>query len=166
MKIGAWIGFIGIIITVASGDGSAKVVSRTQPMKLAAMEGLYHGQKGQAITAIGVLNPDKTFDNDEPTFLFDISIPYGLSFLAEGDFDAYIPGVTDIINGVKIDANGDTINTVSYAERIAIGKEAHALLEQYDEAKKQGNTAAMQQTKEQLMVQNTIHGGSQSSCLY
>ena len=151
MKIGAWIGFIGIIITIASGDGSAKVVSRTQPMKLAAMEGLYHGQKGQAITAIGVLNPDKTFDNDEPTFLFDISIPYGLSFLAEGDFDAYIPGVTDIINGVKIDANGDTISTVSYAERIAIGKEAHALLEQYDEAKKQGNTAAMQQTKEQLM---------------
>ena len=155
MKMGAWIGLIGILITVASGDGSAKVVSRTQPMKLAAMEGLYHGEKGQAITAIGVLNPDKTFDNNEPTFLFDISIPKGLSFLAEGDFDAFVPGITDIINGVKIDANGDTINTIPYAERIAIGKEAQSLLKQYDEAKKQGNEVAMQQAKEGL--KDTFH---------
>ena len=46
IKTGAWIGFIGIIITIGSGDGSAKVVSKIQPMKLAAMEGLYHGEQG------------------------------------------------------------------------------------------------------------------------
>ncbi len=144
IKVGGFIGFLGIIITVGSGDGSAKVVSEVQPMKLAAMEGLYHGKHGQEITAFGILNPEKKYDNEEPTFIFDISIPKGLSFLAEGDFNAFVPGVTDIINGVKLDANGDTIYTTSYAERIAMGKEAHNALKQYDTAKKAGNKEAMQ----------------------
>ncbi|MGN0212246.1 MAG: cytochrome ubiquinol oxidase subunit I [Muribaculaceae bacterium] len=143
IKVGAWIGLIGIVLTAGSGDGSAKVVSRVQPMKLAAMEGLYHGSCGQEITAIGILNPDKKYDNDEPAFLFDISIPYGLSILATGDMNAFVPGVTDIINGVSIDANGDTISTVSYAERIERGKLAHNALRTFDEAKARGDNAAM-----------------------
>lgn len=150
MKIGAWIGFIGIIITIGSGDGSAKIVSQVQPMKLAAMEGLYHGEKGQSITAIGILNPNKKFDNNEPTYLFDISIPKGLSFLADGDFNAFVPGITDIINGLEINANGDTINTTPYTERIAIGKEAHNALRKYDIAKQYGDTATMQQANVEL----------------
>ena len=144
IKVGAWIGLIGIVLTAGSGDGSAKVVSRVQPMKLAAMEGLYHGSCGQEITAIGILNPDKKYDNDEPAFLFDISIPYGLSILATGDMNAFVPGVTDIINGVSIDANGDTISTVSYAERIERGKLAHNALRTFDEAKARGDNAAME----------------------
>lgn len=143
IRVGAWVGFAGILITVFSGDGSAKVVSKVQPMKLAAMEGLYHGEQGQSIAAFGILNPAKTHDNDEPPFLFDISIPKGLSFLAEGDLNAFVPGISDIINGVKVSSEGDTLNTVPYAERIAIGKEAHKALKQYDDAKKAGDTAAM-----------------------
>lgn len=150
IKTGAWIGFIGIIITIGSGDGSAKVVSKIQPMKLAAMEGLYHGEQGQSIAAFGILNPAKTYDNDESAFLFDISIPKGLSFLAEGDINAFIPGISDIINGYKLNENGDTINTVSYAERIAIGKAAHKALREYDDAKKAGDNASMLQAKEDL----------------
>lgn len=145
IKVSGWIGFIGIIMTIFSGDGSAKIVSKTQPMKLAAMEGLYHGEKGQSITAFGFLNPNKTYDNNEPTFLFDISIPKGLSFLAEGDINAFVPGITDIINGISINSNGDTINTISYTERISIGKEAHNVLKQYDNAKKVGDTVSMSQ---------------------
>ena len=144
IKVGAWIGLIGIVLTAGSGDGSAKVVSRVQPMKLAAMEGLYHGSCGQEITAIGILNPDKKYDNDEPAFLFDISIPYGLSILATGDMNAFVPGVTDIIHGVSIDAKGDTISTVSYAERIERGKLAHNALRTFDEAKARGDNAAME----------------------
>lgn len=143
IKVGAWIGFAGIVITIGSGDGSAKVVADVQPMKLAAMEGLYHGKQGQEITAFGLLNPTKTHDNEEPTFLFDISIPNGLSFLAEGDFNAFIPGIADIINGISINENGDTINTISYAERIALGKKAHAALAFYDESHKHNDTIAM-----------------------
>ena len=150
MKVAAWVGFAGIVITIGSGDGSAKIVSKVQPMKLAAMEGLYHGESGQAITAFGILNPDKTHNNNEAPYLFDISIPKGLSFLAEGDINAFVPGISDIINGVKINADGDTINTVPYAERIALGKEAHNALKRYDTAQKAGDTEAMNKAHAEL----------------
>ena len=32
IKVGAWVGLVGIVLTAGSGDGSAKVVSRVQPM--------------------------------------------------------------------------------------------------------------------------------------
>lgn len=43
MKVGGWIGFAGILLTLWTGHGSAVEVARTQPMKLAAMEGLWNG---------------------------------------------------------------------------------------------------------------------------
>ncbi|MDD6779310.1 MAG: cytochrome ubiquinol oxidase subunit I [Bacteroidales bacterium] len=143
IKVGAWVGLVGIVLTAGSGDGSAKVVSRVQPMKLAAMEGLYHGHQGQSIVAMGILNPDKTHDNAEEEFIFDISIPYGLSILANGDMNSFVPGVADLVNGISIDANGDTINTVSYAERIARGKMAQEALRKFDAARAAGDNAAM-----------------------
>ena len=150
IKVGAWVGFAGILFTIGSGDGSAKIVSKVQPMKLAAMEGLYHGTSGQAITAFGILNPAKTYDNDEEPYLFEISIPKGLSFLAEGDINAFIPGISDIIDGVKINSDGDTVNTVSYAERIEMGEKAHKALERYDLGKHYDDTALMNKANEEL----------------
>jgi cytochrome d ubiquinol oxidase subunit I len=112
-------------------------------MKLAAMEGLYDGSHGQEIVAFGILNHDKQpGDNAEP-YLFDISIPYGLSILASHNADAFVPGVNDLIKGISFTPEGDTINTVSYAERIARGKAAQQSLEKYHEAKQTGDTAAM-----------------------
>lgn len=80
------------------GDGSAYQVAQKQPMKLAAMEGLYEGGNGTGLVAIGLLNPDKTSykDNVNP-FIFDIKIPKLLSFLAERDVDAYVPGIVNLI---------------------------------------------------------------------
>ena len=49
----------------------------------------------------------------------------------------------DIIEGRDINADGDTINTVPYAERIARGKAAHAALREFDIAKANGDKAAM-----------------------
>ncbi len=143
MKVGGWIGTIGIVLTLATGDGSAVAVAEHQPMKLAAMEGLYDGSHGQEIVAFGILNHDKKAgDNAEP-YLFDISIPYGLSILATHDADAFVPGVNDLINGISFTPEGDTINTVAYAERIARGKAAQQSLEKYHEAKQISDTAAM-----------------------
>ena len=146
----AWVGLVGIVLTAGSGDGSAKVVSKVQPMKLAAMEGLYHGHQGQSIVAMGIVNPAKTHDNNEPEFLFDISIPYGLSILATGDMNAFVPGVADIVNGVSIDANGDTISTISYQERINRGKLAHNALRNFDQAKARGDNEAMNVARSEL----------------
>jgi len=144
VKIGGWVGLAGILLTLWSGDSSAVDVARVQPMKLAAMEGLYHGSRGQAITAVGILNPAKTVDNDEEPFLFEISIPKGLSFLARHDFNAYVPGISDIIAGTAdVTASGDTVRTLSYAERIAAGRRSHEALRRFDAAMAAGDTAAM-----------------------
>lgn len=143
IKVGAWVGTIGMIVTLWGGDGSAVDVARVQPMKLAAMEGLYDGGRDQAITAFGILNPKKTFDNDEDPYLFHISIPYGLSFLATHNPHEFVPGINDLINGTSINEQGDTIKTQSYADRILEGRRAHEALRAFDSASAQADTAAM-----------------------
>ncbi len=143
IKVGAWFGLAGMLLTMYTGDGSAVEVTKHQPMKLAAMEGLYHGHEGQSLAAVAILNPDKEWDNDEDEYLFEIAIPKGLSILGRHDMNAFIPGIADIINGVDINAEGDTINTVSYAERIAMGKKAQTALRTYGEAREAGDSAAM-----------------------
>lgn len=143
MKVGGWIGMAGMLLTMWSGDGSALDVARVQPMKLAAMEGLYEGKCGQEIVAFGILNPEKTAENNADAYLFDISIPKGLSFLATHDFNAFVPGINDLIDGIELTPEGDTIRTDSYAERIAIGLKAHEALRAFDTAAAAGDSAAM-----------------------
>ncbi len=143
IKVGGVVGLIGILGTLATGDISAVNVAKHQPMKLAAMEGLYKGSNGQDLVGIGILNPKKTIDNDVNPYLFHISIPKGLSFLATHNFNAFVPGINDLIDGVMLNENGDTVPAVSYAERIAIGRGAHQALREYDKAMAAGNKAAM-----------------------
>lgn len=143
LKVGGWVGSIGIVLTLATGDGSALAVAEHQPMKLAAMEGLYDGSHGQEIVAFGILNHDKQPGDDAKPYRFDISIPYGLSFLATHNPNAFVPGINDLIDGVSFTPEGDSINTVPYAERIARGKAAQQTLAAFDQAKQEGNTATM-----------------------
>ena len=142
IKVGAWVGAVGMLLTLWSGDGSSVAVARVQPMKLAAMEGLYKGENGQAIVAFGILNPKKTPLNDEDPYLFHISIPYGLSFLATHDFNGFVPGIEDLIEGRQLNNEGQPVEATSYAERMAIGRKAHEALRAFDTAAAAGNTAA------------------------
>ncbi len=131
LKVGTWVGVVGIIATMITGDTSAVAVAKYQPMKLAAMEGLYDGGREQSIVAVGILNPDKQPGDDKDPYLFNISLPYGLSFLATHDYQAFVPGINDLIAGRAINENGDTVKTVSYAERIENGKKVLSALEVY-----------------------------------
>ena len=150
IKTGGWIGLIGLLLTMWTGDGSAIEVTKHQPMKLAAMEGLYHGHESAGLVAAGIVNPNKTWNNDEDEYLFDITVPYGLSILAKHDLHAYVPGIADIIKGVTINENGDTVNTVSYEERIRQGKLAHEALRAYDAARVNHDSEAMASAEAQL----------------
>ena len=143
LKVGAWVGVIGIVLTSITGDSSAVTVAKYQPMKLAAMEGLYKGDFKQSIVAAGILNPAKKAGNNENSYIFDISIPYGLSFLATHDPNAFVPGIEDILNGVSYDSNGKPVNTVPYAERMQRGKQLQELIAQYDVASRAGNKVAV-----------------------
>ena len=143
MKVASSVGVAGILLCMWSGDTTAVDVTKTQPMKLAAMEGLYDGDFGQSLVAVGVLDPAKERTDEKNPFLFEISIPKGLSLLAWHDPDAYVQGINDIIEGRNFDKEGQPVNSVSYAERIVSGKRAHEALRRYNTAEAQGDSAAM-----------------------
>ena len=143
LQIGAWVGLAGILLTIYTGDGSAVDVARVQPMKLAAMEGLYDGHVGQSLVGFGIVNPDKKPGDSLEAIKFEIPIPYGLSLLANHDPHSFVPGINDLINGVALTPEGDTVNTVSYQRRIELGREAQQALREYDAARGAGDTAAM-----------------------
>ena len=149
IKVGGLVGLVGILMAMLTGDGSAVQVTKTQPMKLAAMEGLYEGQEGTPLVGFGIVNPDKRYDNDEDAFLFEISIPKGLSILGRHDMDAFIPGIKDIIEGKDM-IDGKLVNTVPYAERIERGKLAQHALREFTMAKQSGDTKAMQEAEAEL----------------
>ena len=150
VRVAGWVGLAGILLTMWTGDGSAVEVSRVQPMKLAAMEGLYRGECGQGLVGFGILNPDKKPGDDRNAMIWDIEIPYGLSILAKPDPEAFVPGIDDLIDGVELTAGGDTIHTVSYAERIEAGRRAQAALADYETARKAGDKAAMEDASRRI----------------
>jgi cytochrome d ubiquinol oxidase subunit I len=128
-------GFITSFMLLISGDESAHQVAQTQPMKLAAMEGLYDGEHRAGIVLIGLLNEDKKIgdsEEKEETFHFDIQIPYALSFLGYHSLDAFVPGINDLVYGNK------KIDLISVSEKMEIGKKALDALKAYKKAKDQG----------------------------
>lgn len=128
MIIGATFGLITSFFLILSGDESAYQVAQTQPVKLAAMEGMYEGSSQAGIVALGVLNPNKTLDNSEPIYLFDIEIPYILSLLGHHDVDAYVAGLNDLVWG-----NSEQ-NIISASEKIEKGKIAVDAFKEYKTA--------------------------------
>lgn len=151
IKIGSWVGLAGIVLTMYTGDGSAVEVARHQPMKLAAMEGLYQGKVGQELVGFGILNPDKKPGDGQPAILGEVSIPYGLSVLANHDPNTFVPGIDDLIAGITVTPQGDTIQGDSYARRIAMGRAARQALADFGRAQQNGDSLGMQGARARLM---------------
>ena len=131
IKIGASVGLIATLLTIMTGDNSAYKVAQVQPMKLAAMEALYNGSKGESLTAIAAVNPFRQPDfknENEPAMR--IAIPNMLSLLATRTTDGYVPGVNDIIKGY---AKQDGTKEPSVKEKIERGKKAIVALKTYRE---------------------------------
>ena len=139
--IGATFGFITSLFLLFSGDESAHQVAMTQPVKLAAMEGLYEGKNEAGIVVIGALNPNKTLQNNENTYLFDLEIPYILSLLGHHDIDAYVPGLKDLVWG-----NSEQ-NIMSAKEKIQKGKIAVEAFKEYKKAKHTDNDEKANEVK-------------------
>lgn len=134
MLIGATFGLIVSLFLALSGDESAHQVALKQPVKLAAMEGLYEGKEDAGIVAIGILNSKKSVDNNEETFHFEMEIPYALSLLGYHNPNAFVPGLKDLVYG------NEKYNIESAKEKIAKGKIALEAFKQYKKYEKEGNT--------------------------
>ncbi|MDR0348432.1 MAG: cytochrome ubiquinol oxidase subunit I [Tannerella sp.] len=143
VKIGAAFGLISSLLIVWTGDGSAYCVAQYQPMKFAAMEGLYEGKEGVGLIVFGMLNPDKKEYNDgKKPFLFKIEIPKLLSLLSAHDLNAYMPGITNLIEGGYPQGDGVAL---SAQEEIARGKLAIQALADYRKAVEDKDEAAAEQ---------------------
>ena len=136
-------GFLSIIATIFTGDTSAQDVTRTQPMKLAAMEGLNEGGKGASFTLIGFPTEDPALPSSRMrTVKYGITIPKLLSFLGYHDFNAYVPGIQNIIDGYT--SNDGTIYP-SLSQRMANGRTAIEALKNYKQAVETKNDTLAQQ---------------------
>lgn len=80
IRIAAIFGLLSAVCVIWTGDGSAVQVARVQPMKLAAMEGLYDGRTQAPLTIVP-----------------GVEIPSGLSLLSYRSAGAYVAGINDLV---------------------------------------------------------------------
>jgi len=121
-------GFIASGFVALTGDSSAHDVAHVQPMKLAAMEGLYDGERGADLYAFGFLNSRRDNSNFK-----GIRLPSLLSIMAYRDANAFVAGVNDILNG------NEEYGILSTEERMKRGRMAIQALADYTEAKNNGD---------------------------
>ncbi len=94
-------GLLSSLLVAFTGDGSARRVSKVQPVKFASMEALYEGKNNAGLIAFGILKDTekKIGEKSVKEFAFKIEIPGLLSVLTGGDRDAYVQGLTDHMSG-------------------------------------------------------------------
>ena len=118
LKIGAAVGLVAAVLAAATGHKSAQDVAQVQPMKLAAMEALEDGGTGVGLKLIE-----------------GIEVPYALSFMATNDFNGYVPGINDLLNGYT---RPDGTREPSVEEKMERGRQAITTLAAYRQARHEG----------------------------
>ncbi|MBO2450289.1 cytochrome ubiquinol oxidase subunit I [Actinomadura barringtoniae] len=81
------VGFAGVAL---SGDQLGKVMTETQPMKMAAAEALYETEQPASFSILTI----GTLDGSKP--VFSLEVPRLLSFLATGTLDGKVEGINDL----------------------------------------------------------------------
>jgi len=90
LKITMGLGVVVSILQAISGDISAHWVAQNQPVKFAAMEGLFETESNVPLTIGGWPDPEARETR------WSIEIPGLLSFLAERDVNAEVMGLNDV----------------------------------------------------------------------
>ncbi|HEX6446662.1 MAG TPA: cytochrome ubiquinol oxidase subunit I [Streptosporangiales bacterium] len=79
----------GIGVAV-SGDAQGKLLTRQQPMKMAAAEALYRTEKPASFSVLTIGTPDGRKE------IWSLRVPYVTSFLATGDPNGEVRGIDDV----------------------------------------------------------------------
>lgn len=82
IRIASVFGLVAALAVAFTGDKSGYEVASHQPMKLAAMEGLYEGGTRQGLEIVP-----------------GIEVPGMLSVLATREIDGFVPGINDLLEG-------------------------------------------------------------------
>ena len=102
---------VSVFQVVPTGDAQGRMLARSQPVTLAAMEALWETQPGAPLVILGQPNPDKkTIDNP-------IAVPNMLSFLTWRSWGAEVQG----LNSVPKQDWPENIPLLYYAYHIMVG---------------------------------------------
>lgn len=112
VKLGVLVGVVAAVLQLyPTGDSQGKMIADYQPVTLAAMEGLFHGQRGAPVVILG--QPDSrhlTLDNP-------LKVPKALSFLTYRQWTANVRGLTDFPE----DQWPDLIPLLYYSYHVMVG---------------------------------------------
>jgi cytochrome d ubiquinol oxidase subunit I len=89
-NIGAIVGCISIVLLIINGHAQTQHMVRTQPMKMAAAEGLWKSEDPAPLSLLTINNWKQTEE------VFSIRIPGLLSFLAYNKFSGEVKGLNDL----------------------------------------------------------------------
>jgi len=145
--IAAIFGFLASIYTVMTGDSSARDIAHHQPMKFAAFEGLYNGSEGAGLVVLGLISQNSTDPENQnlKDFAIKIEIPNFLSYMAFLNWNAFVPGVNDLIRG------NEKYGVMGVVEKISRGKIAIEKLTAYKNAKKAHQIGLADSLKTEIM---------------
>jgi cytochrome d ubiquinol oxidase subunit I len=129
--IASTFGILSSLYVIGTGDFSARTVAKTQPMKMAAVEGLFVGSEKAPLLAFGILTKARGEEilKDNDKFILRLEVPFEgfLSYMIHGDFNTFVPGVKDLVEG------NEKYGIMSYYEKIERGYEAQQTLRQFKE---------------------------------
>lgn len=125
IKVAAIVGLMGSLGCMGAGDASGVDIARTQPMKLAAAEGL---QKGSCEAPFSIVP--------------GVEIPHMLSFLATHDFNGFVPGIEDITRLGYTSHQGEEV--MSGEAKIAEGRLALEAFKRYRQLRQSDPEGAAQ----------------------
>jgi cytochrome bd ubiquinol oxidase subunit I len=91
-RIALWATLVAGIATVLIGHAQGQLMTKQQPMKMAAAEGLYTTESG-ARFSLFALGPWAKYPSKN---LVNIAIPHGLSILADNSWNGTVEGINDI----------------------------------------------------------------------
>jgi cytochrome d ubiquinol oxidase subunit I len=145
--VAAIFGLVSSVYVAFTGDSSARDIAQQQPMKFAAFEGLYNGSEGAGLIALGVFSTSDADPTNQNLLDFNmkLEIPNVLSYMAYMDWNAFVPGINDLING------NEKYGYLSADEKIERGKAAIIKLKEYKDAKNSGDGQLADQLKTEFM---------------
>ncbi len=136
IAVAAVFGVIAASFVGLTGDESAYTAAQVQPMKLAAMEGLWDGEVNADLVMLGIPNPGKKAGDTTDAFQLEIKAPYLLSLLANRELGSFVPGINDLVYG------NPKHGIMGADEKIILGKQAVHQLALYKQARDNGDQAA------------------------
>ncbi len=133
--VAAVFGLLSSFVVAFTGDEGAYTVAQKQPMKLAAIEGIYVGEAGCSLCAMGILDTNMQPGDEDDPYIFAIKLPYALSILANRSMDSFVPGINDLVYG------NQEQGIVGVTEKMRSGRIAVDQLARYKEFQKADNPA-------------------------